>query len=44
MKLWNAFAIAATNAAALRLCLRMTIAGLLAYVLAELFALPLAHA
>ena len=28
------------NAAALRLCLRMTVAGLLAYVLAELFALP----
>ena len=41
MKLWNDLCDwAATNAAALRLCLRMTIAGLLAYVLAELFALP----
>ena len=41
MKLWNSLCDwAATNAAALRLCLRMTIAGLLAYVLAELFALP----
>jgi uncharacterized membrane protein YccC len=28
------------NAAALRLCLRMTVAGLLAYALAELFTLP----
>jgi hypothetical protein len=28
------------NAAALRLCFRMTVAGLLAYVLAELFTLP----
>jgi uncharacterized membrane protein YccC len=41
VKLWNSLCDwAATNAAALRLCLRMTIAGLLAYVLAELFALP----
>jgi uncharacterized membrane protein YccC len=41
VKLWNDLCNwAATNAAALRLCLRMTIAGLLAYVLAELFALP----
>ena len=41
MKLWNDLCDwAATNAAALRLCLRMTIAGLLAYMLAELFALP----
>ena len=31
---------AGANAAALRLCFRMTVAGLLAYVLAELFALP----
>jgi uncharacterized membrane protein YccC len=28
------------NSAALRLCARMTVAGLLAYLLAELFALP----
>ena len=41
MKLWNDLCgWAATNAAALRLCFRMTVAGLLAYVLAELFALP----
>jgi uncharacterized membrane protein YccC len=39
--LWNRLrAWAASNAPALRLCLRMTIGGLLAYVLAELFALP----
>jgi uncharacterized membrane protein YccC len=31
---------AGTNAVALRLCLRMTVAGLLAFLLAELFALP----
>src|SRR3984957_8787552 len=31
---------AASNAAALRLCVRMTAAGVFAYVLAELFALP----
>jgi uncharacterized membrane protein YccC len=41
VKLWNDFCTwAITNTAALRLCLRMTIAGLFAYVLAELFALP----
>ena len=41
MKLWDDLCDwAATNAAALRLCFRMTVAGLLAYVLAELFALP----
>ena len=41
VKLWNDLCgWAATNAAALRLCFRMTVAGLLAYVLAELFALP----
>jgi uncharacterized membrane protein YccC len=41
VKLWNDLCDwAATNAAALRLCFRMTVAGILAYVLAELFALP----
>ena len=41
MKLWNDLrGWVVTNAAALRLCFRMTVAGLLAYVLAELFALP----
>ena len=41
MKLWNDLCDwAATNAAAPRLCFRMTVAGILAYVLAELFALP----
>ena len=41
MKLWNDLrGWAGANAAALRLCFRMTVAGLLAYVLAELFALP----
>jgi uncharacterized membrane protein YccC len=41
VKLWNSLCgWAGANAAALRLCFRMTIAGLLAYVLAELFALP----
>ena len=41
MKLWNSLrGWAGANAAAVRLCFRMTIAGLLAYVLAELFVLP----
>ena len=41
MKLWNDLrGWAAANVAALRLCFRMTVAGLLAYVLAELFTLP----
>ena len=41
MKLWNDLCgWAGANAAALRLCFRMTVAGLLAYVLAEFFALP----
>jgi uncharacterized membrane protein YccC len=41
VKLSNDFCTWATaNTAALRLCLRMTIAGLFAYILAELFALP----
>ena len=41
VKLWNDLCDWATaNAATLRLCFRMTVAGLLAYVLAELFALP----
>jgi uncharacterized membrane protein YccC len=41
MKPWNEFCgWVGANAAALRLCLRMTVAGLLAYVLAELFSLP----
>jgi uncharacterized membrane protein YccC len=41
VKLWNDLCgWVVTNAAALRLCFRMTVAGLLAYVLAELFALP----
>ena len=41
MKLWNDLrGWAGANAAALRLCFRMTVAGLLAYVLAEFFALP----
>ena len=41
MKLWNDLrGWAGAHAAALRLCLRMTVAGLLAYVLAELFTLP----
>ena len=44
MKLWNDLrGWAGANAAALRLCFRMTVAGLLAYVLAELFTLPLAY-
>jgi uncharacterized membrane protein YccC len=39
--LWNDFrGWAGANVAALRLCLRMTVAGLLAYMLAELFTLP----
>jgi hypothetical protein len=41
VKLWNDLCDwAVTNAAAFRLCFRMTIAGLLAYVLADVFALP----
>ena len=41
MKLWNDLrGWAGANAAALRLCFRMTVAGLLAYVLAECFAPP----
>jgi hypothetical protein len=41
VKRWNDLRDwAATNAAALRLCLRMTVAGLLAYVLAASLALP----
>jgi uncharacterized membrane protein YccC len=41
VKLWNDFCTwATTNTAALRLCLRMTIAGLFAYILAESFTLP----
>ncbi len=41
VKLWNDLrGWAGANAAALRLCVRMTVAGLLAYVLAELFTLP----
>ena len=41
MSLWNDFCgWVGANEAALRLCLRMTVAGLLAYVLAELFSLP----
>ena len=41
VKLWNDLGgWAGANAAALRLCFRMTVAGLLAYVLAELFTLP----
>jgi uncharacterized membrane protein YccC len=41
VKLWNNLrGWAVANAAALRLCLRMTVAGLLAYVLAQLLALP----
>jgi uncharacterized membrane protein YccC len=41
VKLWNDLCkSAAANAAALRLCVRMTSAGVFAYVLAELFALP----
>jgi uncharacterized membrane protein YccC len=41
LKLWNDLRTwAVANAAALRLCFRMTVAGLVAYVLAELFALP----
>jgi uncharacterized membrane protein YccC len=44
VKLWNALrGWAAANAAALRLCFHMTVAGLLAYVLAELLALPRAY-
>ena len=39
--LWNDFrGWAGANAAALRLCFRMIVAGLLAYALAELFTLP----
>jgi hypothetical protein len=41
VKHWNDLrGWADANAAALRLCFRMTVAGLLAYVLAELFLLP----
>jgi uncharacterized membrane protein YccC len=41
VKLWNDLCKSvASNAAALRLCVRMTAAGVFAYVLAELFALP----
>jgi len=41
VKLWkDIHGWAGANAAALRLCFRMTVAGLLAYVLAELFTLP----
>ena len=41
VKLWNdLYNWATANAAALRLCFRMAVAGLLAYVLAESFALP----
>jgi uncharacterized membrane protein YccC len=41
VKPWNDIhGWAGANAAALRLCFRMTVAGLLAYVLAELFTLP----
>jgi uncharacterized membrane protein YccC len=41
VKLWNdPRGWADANAAAIRLCLRMTVAGLLAYVLAKIFALP----
>jgi uncharacterized membrane protein YccC len=41
VKLWsNLRGWAGANAVAIRLCLRMTIAGLLAYVLAEFFVLP----
>jgi uncharacterized membrane protein YccC len=41
VKLWsNLHRWASANAAALRLCFRMTVAGLLAYALAEIFALP----
>jgi uncharacterized membrane protein YccC len=41
VKLWNDIhGWAGANGAALRLCFRMTVAGLLAYVLAELFTLP----
>ena len=41
MKLWNDLrGWAGANAAALRLSFRMTVAGLLAYVLAKLFTLP----
>jgi uncharacterized membrane protein YccC len=44
VKLWNALrGWAGANAAALRLCFHMTVAGLLAYVLAELLALPRAY-
>ncbi len=41
MRLWNDLLHwARANSAALRLCVRMTVAGILAYALAELFALP----
>jgi uncharacterized membrane protein YccC len=41
LKLWNDLrGWVGANAVALRLCLRMTVAGLLAYVLAKLFTLP----
>jgi uncharacterized membrane protein YccC len=41
VKLWNDLrGWIAAKAAVLRLCLRMTVAGILAYVLAKLFALP----
>jgi len=41
VKLWNDLrGWAGANAAALRLCFRMTVAGLLAYVVAELLTLP----
>ena len=41
MKLWsNLHRWASANAATLRRCIHMTVAGLLAYALAEIFALP----
>jgi uncharacterized membrane protein YccC len=41
VRLWDDFrGWAGANAAAIRLCFRMTVAGLLAYLLAELFTLP----
>jgi uncharacterized membrane protein YccC len=44
VKLWNSLrGWVGANAAALRLCFHMTVAGLLAYVLAELLALPRAY-
>ena len=41
MKLWNDLhGWATAKSAALRLCFRMTVAGILAYALAEMLALP----